>query len=403
MALALRTAGPGDLRVGPDGDRGAAVPDARRRQRHRRASGPIGALGVAVAMVAMLTLLPAWLVIWGRRAFWPRDPALRHARASTRRTAPGGASATASRAARGGCGSAPSRCCSCSSLGLLNFDTGLTSGNGVPRRRRGRRGPGAAREGLPERLERADRHHRARPGAGRRRAHRGRRARRASSRCARSAQTAEDGVLLAAVLERDPYSTEAFDLIPGIRAAAKRAGGPQTLVGGGTAVEYDLREAAARDNKVIVPIALLVVLLILIVLLRALVAPLMLIATVVLSFAASLGVGGGRLRRDLRLPRQRPVAAAVRLHLPRRAGDRLQHLPHGARARGDAPPRHARGDAARPGGDRRGHHVGRASCSRACSPCSASCRSSSSPRSASSSRSACCWTRSSCARCSCRR
>ena len=41
----------------------------------------------------------------------------------------------------------------------------------------------------------------------------------------------------------------------------------------------------------IVPIALLVVLLILILLLRALVAPLMLIATVVLSFAASLGVG----------------------------------------------------------------------------------------------------------------
>ena len=103
-------------------------------------------------------------------------------------------------------------------------------------------------------------------------------------------QTPEDGVLLAAVLERDPFSTEAFDLIPGIRAAAKRAGGPETLVGGGTAVEYDLRQAAARDNKVIVPIALLVVLLILILLLRALVAPIMLIATVVLSFAASLGV-----------------------------------------------------------------------------------------------------------------
>ena len=150
-------------------------------------------------------------------------------------------------------------------------------------------------------------------------------------------QSPEDGVLLAAVLERDPFSTEAFDLIPGIRAAAKRAGGPQTLVGGGTAVEYDLRQAAARDNKVIVPIALLVVLLILILLLRALVAPLMLIATVVLSFAASLGVAAVVFDVIFGFPGSDPVAAAVRLHLPRRAGDRLQHLPHGARPRGDAP------------------------------------------------------------------
>ena len=65
-----------------------------------------------------------------------------------------------------------------------------------------------------------------------------------------------------------------------------------------------------------------------------------------------------RLRRDLRLPGQRPVAAAVRVHLPRRAGRRLQHLPHGARPRGDAQARHARGHAARPGGDRRRHHRG---------------------------------------------
>jgi RND superfamily putative drug exporter len=107
----------------------------------------------------------------------------------------------------------------------------------------------------------------------------------------RRVKSGPDGVLLSAVLDRDPFSTEAFALIPGIRDAAHRAGGSQTLVGGGTAVEYDLRRAAARDNKVIVPIALAVVLLILIVLLRALVAPVMLVATVVLSFAASLGVG----------------------------------------------------------------------------------------------------------------
>ncbi len=49
--------------------------------------------------------------------------------------------------------------------------------------------------------------------------------------------------------------------------------------------------ASARDTRLIVPIALLVVLVILILLLRALVAPLLLIATVILSFGAALGIG----------------------------------------------------------------------------------------------------------------
>jgi putative drug exporter of the RND superfamily len=62
------------------------------------------------------------------------------------------------------------------------------------------------------------------------------------------------------------------------------------LVGGPSAIEYDVRQAAARDTRVIIPIALVVVLLILVGLLRALVAPLLLIATVILSFAASLGI-----------------------------------------------------------------------------------------------------------------
>src|SRR5206468_3648566 len=36
--------------------------------------GPIGAMGVALAMLSMLTLLPAALVVGGRRAFWPLVP-----------------------------------------------------------------------------------------------------------------------------------------------------------------------------------------------------------------------------------------------------------------------------------------------------------------------------------------
>ena len=88
-----------------------------------------------------------------------------------------------------------------------------------------------------------------------------------------------------------PYSTEAFDQIPDLRDVAKRAGGDGVLIGGPTAEERDLRQSAARDTRVIVPIVLLVVFLVLAALLRALVLPLILIGTVVLSFLAALGVG----------------------------------------------------------------------------------------------------------------
>jgi RND superfamily putative drug exporter len=102
--------------------------------------------------------------------------------------------------------------------------------------------------------------------------------------------TGPPGVLVQATLEPNPYSTEAFDLIEPIRDAAHGAE-PEALVGGPTAVEFDVRDAAGWDSIVIPPIILLVVLLILIGLLRAVVAPLVLIGTVILSFLAALGVG----------------------------------------------------------------------------------------------------------------
>ncbi len=98
------------------------------------------------------------------------------------------------------------------------------------------------------------------------------------------------GILVQAVLEPNPYSTDAFDLVEPIREAAQTAA-PGTLVGGPTAVEFDVRDAAGWDSIVIPPIILLVVFLILIGLLRAVVAPLILIGTVILSFLAALGVG----------------------------------------------------------------------------------------------------------------
>jgi RND superfamily putative drug exporter len=63
------------------------------------------------------------------------------------------------------------------------------------------------------------------------------------------------------------------------------------LVGGTTAIQLDTGDAAQRDLRVIIPAVLLVTLLVLMVLLRAIVAPLVLIATVIVSFAATLGLG----------------------------------------------------------------------------------------------------------------
>ena len=61
-------------------------------------------------------------------------------------------------------------------------------------------------------------------------------------------------------------------------------------MGGNTAINLDVTRASAHDRAIIIPLILVVVFIILGLLLRSLVAPLILTATVVLSFAAALGV-----------------------------------------------------------------------------------------------------------------
>ena len=68
--------------------------------------------------------------------------------------------------------------------------------------------------------------------------------------------------------------------------------GSQALVGGDTAYEVDGDAVTSRDNLVVIPLVLAVILLVLVGLLRALVAPLVLLASVVLSYAAALGAAG---------------------------------------------------------------------------------------------------------------
>jgi RND superfamily putative drug exporter len=97
-------------------------------------------------------------------------------------------------------------------------------------------------------------------------------------------------VLLAATLEDPADSAAALSTVERIRAAVHDVPGADARVGGQTAIQLDVQTASRHDRTLIIPIVLVVIFLVLALLLRALVAPLLLIATVVLSFAATMGV-----------------------------------------------------------------------------------------------------------------
>jgi len=100
----------------------------------------------------------------------------------------------------------------------------------------------------------------------------------------------DDRSFFEAPITEDISSTAAFDIVESSRDAAHGVEGAEALVGGGSAFYLDTKIASNRDSKVIIPLVLLVVFLILVGLLRALVAPLLLMGTVVLSFGAALGI-----------------------------------------------------------------------------------------------------------------
>ena len=102
----------------------------------------------------------------------------------------------------------------------------------------------------------------------------------------RTAELAELNVIITA----EPDTAESYQTIRDLRTAVV-ADDPEAVVGGAVAANLDARDASVRDLKVISPLILAVVLLILIILLRALVAPLVLILTVIASFFAALGAG----------------------------------------------------------------------------------------------------------------
>jgi RND superfamily putative drug exporter len=285
MAVALRRAGPAILASG-----GTVILSlltlTLAELNSTKSMGPVLAIGVGVALLAMITLLPALLVITGRWVFWPVKPDF----GSPEPTSRGLWARTGRRIAI-----RPrvvwittALILGVMAIGLIGLKaSGLTNAESF--------------RGHPDSVTGQtvlDQHFPA--GAGEPVEVFGNAASAAQLDAALRAVPGITGVTspviegghayLEGTLTSAPDSQAAYDTIDRARAALHAVPGADALVGGNTAVNLDVQRAAAHDRDLIIPIILAVVFVILALLLRALVAPVMLIATVVLSFAAALGI-----------------------------------------------------------------------------------------------------------------
>jgi putative drug exporter of the RND superfamily len=251
-----------------------------------RSLGPVAAIGVAVALLVMITLLPALLTICGRWIFWPIKPQYGSAEPTTR----GLWARVGNRIAR-----RPrtvwvttALVLGVLSIGIVKLDAnGLTNAESFTGRPDSVVGGEVLAAHFPDASAgdpvaivadagAADRVREAASGT--------------AGIAAVSTPVVRDGhAYLEGTLTDPADSPAAFATIDRLRDTVHAVPDANAMVGGNTAINLDLQRAAKHDRNLIVPIVLVVVLLILMVLLRAIVAPLILIATVVLSFTAALG------------------------------------------------------------------------------------------------------------------
>jgi len=248
--------------------------------------GPVMAIGVAVGLGAMLTLLPALLVIVGRWVFWPQRPTLGSAEPTER----GLWARIGQRVAR-----RPRLVWVVTAVVLGALALGVTQleANGLQSKDSFRTKPEAVtgeavlarhfpagagnpvqvigNAGAAQQLQAAMS---ATPGV-----------------TAVTRPQVKDGyAYLEGTLTTAADSQASYDTVERLRATVHAIPGADAKVGGASAVNLDTQRASRHDTNLVVPLVLVVVTIILAVLLRALVAPLLLVATVVLSFAAALGV-----------------------------------------------------------------------------------------------------------------
>ncbi|HEV2797496.1 MAG TPA: MMPL family transporter, partial [Nocardioides sp.] len=249
--------------------------------------GPVLAIGVAVTVVVMVTLLPALLVICGRWVFWPKRPAFRSAEPTADGLWARVGRAISPRPRRVWIVTTGLLLLAC--LGLFRLDTsGLSTEETYTKEFDSIKG-----QKLLTEHDLSDNSNTIQVTT--------------ATDAAADVQAAVAGVdglgepgevrelsdgrsWFEATINADISSSTAAGIVEASREAAHAVDGADALVGGGSAFYLDTKIASERDSKVIMPLVLAVVLLILIGLLRALVAPLILMATVVLSFGAALGI-----------------------------------------------------------------------------------------------------------------
>jgi RND superfamily putative drug exporter len=284
MAVALRRAGPAILASAGTVILSLLVLSIAELN-STKGMGPVLAIGVGVALIAMMTLLPALLVIVGRWVFWPVKPVY------------GSAEPTASGVwARVGRAIAvrprvvwitTAVVLGALALGTLGLKaSGLTNAEsfrGTPQSVVGqnvldRSFPGGAGApvtvvGNPSKVPQLTSAFRDTPGI-----------------TDVTKPLVSDGhAFLFGTLSSAPDSKAAYDTIGNVRDAVHAVPGADAKVGGTTAINLDVNTAATHDREVIIPLILVIVFLILGFLLRAVIAPVILIATVVLSYFAALG------------------------------------------------------------------------------------------------------------------
>src|SRR6266545_2445869 len=242
--------------------------------------GPVMAIGVAVGLCAMITLLPALLVIFGRWMFWPLRPTLGSAEPTER----GLWARIGARMAR-----RPRLVWVVTAVVLGSLALGVTGleANGLQGKDSFRTSPESVKG-----EEVLARHFPA--GAGNPVQVIGRADAAPQLQAAVSATPGVTAVTRPAVRDGYAYvegtltsaadSQAGFDTVDRLRSTVHAIPGADAKVGGGSAVNLDIQRASRHDRN------LVVVLIILGLLLRAIVAPLLLVATVVLSFGAALGV-----------------------------------------------------------------------------------------------------------------
>jgi RND superfamily putative drug exporter len=253
-----------------------------------RGLGPVAAIGIIVALAVMLTLLPALLVTAGRWIFWPVRP-IEGSREPTATGVWAKVGATIARAPRltwivtvG--------VLVLLSLGMFQLDaTGLTNKESF-------RGTPASVVGE----DALSRHFPAGAGNPVVVMSNANEAGAVSAAVAGTPGIVPESMpppvvrngtaFLQATLTDPPDSQAAYDTVDRVRDSVHAIPNADAKVGGNSAVNLDVQRAAAHDRNLIIPIVLAVVFLILAILLRAILSPLLLVATVVISFGAALGV-----------------------------------------------------------------------------------------------------------------